>query len=202
MTDMDQLVSKLNEPKDLIDIIDRYQKNTTSDCDAQKGEQEIQNDPSVSDESTPLCPESIVVLLVKVIGVKPNLIDDDVKAKVVRCFKDKNFKVQRIITIENLTILHKSGSQLISWIKYESMLNHFIKEQIYEPDTMANEVLSIVKGELNPAIACKLASVIEGCVKHCRESSKGKAEEELDEKWCEIIDWMSWFLASKDDDFI
>lgn len=202
MTDVDELIGRLNDAKELIDIIERYKKNTSADCDGIVDNSKRQNHLAHIEEISPLCPDSIISLLIRVIATKPNLIDDDVKAKVVGCFKDKNVKISKLISIENLTNLHKSGSQLISWIKYESLLNHLIKERIYESSTMANEVLSIVKDELNPAIACKLASVIEGCVKQCRESSKGNDDEELEEKWCEIIDWMSWFLASREDDFI
>lgn len=199
MKDIDQLVSDLNDTQGLIDIIDRYEKATKTDCDGNEDNSESQKNPS---ELGHFGPESIVVLLIKVIGAKPNLVDDDVKAKLVKCFKYKNVKIKKMISIENLLILHKSGSQIISWIKYEYLLNHLIKEQIYEPEALASEVLSLVKDELNPAIACKLASVIEGCVKTCRETSKAKGDDEMEEKWCEIIDWMSWFLASKDDDFI
>lgn len=202
MSDVDKFIDDLNGSDQLIDIIDGYQKNTTTDCDNNCDISISESHEKATDNITPLCPDSVIGLLIKVISKKPNLLDDDVRAKVVKVFKEKNIKVRNMISVEHLTTLHASGSQIISWIKYESLLNLLIKEEIYDPKSMASEVLSIVREELNPAIACKLASVIEGCVKHCRESSRGKSDDELDEKWCEIIDWMSWFLASKDDDFI
>ena len=88
------------------------------------------------------------------------------------------------------------------WIKYESLLVHLIKELIYEPKTMANEVLHMVKNEFSdPKVASKFSPVLSSCARVCREiNNKHALDEEIEEKWSEIIEWMGWFMSGEEGD--
>lgn len=202
MTNLEDVLDfeKLNEPKNLHDIIEKS-KNLTTKCDQNKTVIHLLCfERSKDDQIVPQCPNSLIYLLTKVIATKPSLLDDDAKARVVRYFKDNNILAKGLVYLEYLKILSSSQTKNMTWIKYEMLLSQLIKEKVYQPSTMANEVLSVVKSELDADIASNFCSVMNSCVKYCREVSNEHLEEE-EEKWCEIIDWMSWFLATNDDHF-
>lgn len=192
--------NELKEPRNLYEIIEKS-KNLTSKCDQNKTViHRLCFDDGNNDQIIPLCPNALLYILIKVIAIKPSLLDDDTKTKVVHYFKDNNIRAKGLVYSEYLAILSTSKTKSMSWIKYETLLSRLIKEKIYQPSTMANEVLSVVKSEMDADIACNFCPVINSCVKYCREVSYGCLEEE-EEKWCEIIDWISWFLATNDDNF-
>lgn len=202
MVDLDLLLGNLMKSSNLIDFINRS-KNDTTKCD--ENNSTIHHDCIVEDDNaelfTSLCPSSLIFTLMKVIATEPKLLDDLAKDAVASYFKTHQVKAKNLITIDNLTILSRSKTQMMTWLKYEILLIHLIKEQIYEPKTMANETLNIVKSEMSPEITSKFSSVLNTCVKHCRESNRHNIDEEEEEKWCEIIDWMSWFIVTEEDSF-
>lgn len=175
--------------------------NNTMNCD--KNETVIHSKCLIKSDDNQVsaqCPNALIYLLIKALAIKPDLLEDKAKDKVVKYYKDKKITARGLVYLEYLKILNTAQSKTLTWLKYETLLSHLIRERIYDPSTMANEVLSVVKCELPRDIAIKFCSVIDSCVKHCREATKGKFEEE-EEKWCEIIEWISWFLASSEDDF-
>lgn len=210
MTDSEnQLINleELNEPTNLHDIIVKS-NNLSTNCDNNKtvihhscfSRSNNNNNIDNSNHPIPQCPNSLIYTLISVISTKPNLLDDESKSKVVHYFKSNKISAKELVHLEYLKILNTSHTKTLTWIKYEKLLSWLIKEKIYQPSTMANEVLFVVKSELEPAIASNFCSVISSCVKYCREVSNGQFEEE-EEKWCEIIDWISWFLGANDDCF-
>lgn len=148
------------------------------------------------------CPKGLLYLIVLLIATKPNLIDDEVKKELCSYFKKLDWKIDGLVSVSILELLHtRSQTQTITWLKYEALLTHLIKDYIYEPKTMSNEVLKIVKHELNPSIAAKLSSVLKSCAEICRKINNQHApDEEVEEKWCEIIEWTSWLISSTGDD--
>lgn len=202
MLDLDQLIKELTESSNLSIYIREF-KNSNSKCNDNKTTNH--HDCIVKENDAelpkPQCPVSFIHILMKVLASQPKLLDDSARDAVVFYFRSNKIKAEGLVTVENLSLLNQSKSQLMTWLKYELLLIQLIKEQIYEPKTMANETLVIVKSELGTQIASKFSSVLNTCVKHCRESNRHNVDEEEEEKWCEIIDWMSWFIVSDEDSF-
>lgn len=151
--------------------------------------------------ATPKCYRALLSLVLKCISSKPDLVDDESKRKLSDLLKLNSIKVEGLVSLDILRMLDSgSGSQIMTWIKYESFLIHLIKELVYEPKTMANEVLALARIELEPKISAKLSPLLNPCAKVCREvNSKIAEDEEVEEKWCEIIDWMGWFMSGQED---
>ena len=155
-------------------------------------------------------PQDVINIVIKTIVEQPDRVEDDFRKKVSEYFHEKNVEAEGLVTQAILAKLgsSKSQSQLLTWLKYETILTHLIKEHIYKPNKMASEVLATVKCDLNSKIAAKFSSVLNGCVKYCREANKETSAnttantdgDEEEENWCEIIDWMSWFLGNDDED--
>lgn len=139
----------------------------------------------------------LISIAIEVLSLQPNLFDEVALKTLIDYFKGCQTLAQGLITIEIVTKLHSSKSQTLTWIKYENLLRSFIKEHIYKPKTMVNELLELSKNELDPTLASRFSSVINGCVKYCRESQNHNAEGEEEEKWSEIVEWMSWFLGGE-----
>lgn len=146
----------------------------------------------------PQCPYSFNYIIIVVLVTKPKLIDEDTRDLIAKYYKNNEIKVQGLMSLNYLNLLNETKSPTTTWLKYETLIVHLIKEQLYEPKSLANELLSIVKDEIPQNIASKFASVLESCVKYCRDANKDCSEEEEEEKWCEIIDWMSWFIGSSE----
>lgn len=209
MTDLENQsinLDELNEPTNLHDIIVNS-NNLSTNCDNNKTvihhscfNKISSKNNNNNNQSIPQCPNALIYTLITVITTKPSLLDDESKSKVVHYFKSNKISAKGLVSLEYLKTLNTSRTKTLTWIKYEKLLCWLIKEKIYQPSTMANEVLYVVKSELEPAIASNFCSVINSCVKYCREVSNGQFEEE-EEKWCEIIDWISWFLGTNDDCF-
>lgn len=198
MTDhLDKVLDKIKEPSQLQDVI-KQAKSLETKCD--KNASVIHENCFDADLLVPQCPKALINLIIKTIASRPSLVDDNVKFQISDYFKTNNIKAQGLVSQDILTTLYSgSESQLITWVKYEAILSHLIREFIYEPKTMASEVLQTVKNELDPRVAAKFSSVLNECVKFCREINNRHAfDEEEEEKWCEIIDWMSWFLVNDD----
>lgn len=183
--------SVIHELDCFVDEVSLEKKSQESDCDKKYI------------TKIPRCQRALLRLIVHVIAKRPSLIEDNVKQKLIEYFNRNKTKANGLISHDVLKILHhgsSEGSNLLVWLKYESVIIALVRENIYQPETLANEVLALSKEELNSDIASKFASVLESCVRYCREVNKKHANEsELEEKWCEIIDWMSWFLTSGDD---
>lgn len=215
-----ELIDKIHEPQDLLCIL-KEAKCDSQECDNNKtfihnrciefkqlsdqncnthGDNNDANQRKINLLPIPHCQDALVYIIIEVIAQSPKLIDDDAKQNFAHYYKTNNVEARRLVLPEYLSLLSTANSQLLAWLKYETLLIHLIKEQIYAPKTFANEILAIVKNELKPNIAAKFSSVVSACVKYCREANKGKNEdEEEEEKWCEIIDWMSWFMSTDDD---
>lgn len=202
MLDLDQLIKEITESSNLSHYF-RESKNNNTNCNDNKSANH--HDCIVKENDLelprPQCPNSFIYILMRVLASQPKLLDDSARDAVASYFRSNKIKAEGLVTTENLSLLDQSKSQLMTWLKYEILLTHLIKEQIYEPKTMANETLVTVKSELGPRIASKFSSVLSSCVKHCRESNRHNADEEEKEKWCEIIDWMSWFIVTDEDSF-
>lgn len=146
----------------------------------------------------PQCPDSFNYMIIDVLAKKPNLIDEISRDLIAKYYKKNAIKVKGLMSLNYLKILNETKFSTTTWLKYETLVIHLIKEQLYEPKSVANELLHIVKDEIPENIASKFASVLESCVKYCREANKECQDEEEEEKWCEIIDWMSWFIGSSE----
>ena len=147
------------------------------------------------------CPKSLVHIIGLVLAKKPNLIDDNIRIRLSDYYKLNKIKATGLVSHDMLKLLHTNcESKLITWIKFEALLVHLIKDYVYEPKTLASEILETVKDDLDSQLAANFSSILNGCVKVCREVNNRRAlDEEEQEKWCEIIEWMSWFLAGDDD---
>lgn len=177
----------------------RESKNQSSECDKNKKfHHKLCFDRN---DSTPIpqCPNAFAYTVVELLANKPELFDEELRTEIAQYYDRINLKVSGLMSLEYLTLLNeKTKTPTLSWIKYENLISELIKKQKYEPKTVANEVLAIVKDEIPANIGAKFASVLESCVKHCRDTNKNIQDEEDEEKWCEIIDWMSWFIGSAD----
>lgn len=202
MIDFDRLINQLTDPSALIEYI-KESKNDTSRCRDNKSviHHNCLFEENSDGLSKPQCPNLLIYILIKILASQPKLLEDSTRDAIASYFKTNNIKAEGLITIDNLTTLNQSKSPLMTWLKYENLLIHLIKERIYEPKTMSNETLAVVKSEINPDIASRFSSVLSTCVKHCRDSNRHNIDEEEEEKWCEIVDWMSWFLITEEDDF-
>lgn len=149
----------------------------------------------------PQCPHSLIYLILNLLAHSPRVVEDSCQTLVSEYFQKNQLKAPCMINLSNLNILKRSKSQTLTWIRFESFLTRLIKDKVYEPKSMSNEVLEVVKNELPMDIRGKLASVVKSCVPHCQQAID--YEEEERNKWCEILDWMSWFIGdeSKDSDF-
>lgn len=206
MTSLEISINSIEQPNQLCDII-QQSKNITTKCDSNDSTSSSHQDCYLTHDHhsqfvIPQCSSALVNFLIKILASRPYLIDDSVKNLAANYFKENNLKAQGLISQDVLRALSSgSGSQIIVWIHYEALLSHLIKENVYEPKTVANETLRTVKHELDPKIAAKFSSVLNSCVRRCREIDNRQAidqEQEEEEKWCEIIDWMSWFLIDED----
>lgn len=150
----------------------------------------------------PQCTTGMLNLMLNIVATKPDLIDDKVIDCLVAHFQKSPGKLTNLITYDTLNLLHngKDDSQTKKWLKYEILIKRFINCGIYEPSTMLNEVLGVARKELDDDVARKFSSLISSCVDTCRKSKKISREEEEEQKWCEILDWMSWFLGSDDNE--
>lgn len=149
------------------------------------------------------CPNSLLYILSRVLLEHPEIVDDVMRKQVSNYYKHHKIDAEGFITIEFIKSLHENKKNpSITWLKYETLLTHLIKEQAYKPKTLANELLALVKCELDKDMGAKFASAISGCVKYCQQikSNDHVDPEEDEEKWCEIVDWISWFLSPEEDD--
>lgn len=148
----------------------------------------------------PQCPQALSLIIIELLALQPAIFDEVVRQEVANYYKNFGIKAKGLMSIDNLTVMNdKTKNSNLTWIKYEAFVSHLIKTHNYEPKTVANELLTIVKDEIPKKIASKVASVLETIVKHCREANKLNQDEEEEEKWCEIIDWLSWFIGSSDE---
>jgi len=198
MTKLDEIAAEIEKSSDLLELV-KNPKNKSIECGRDHWKESSSCDSQEDDGLVlALCPQSLIVMIVKVIAKKPNLFDDSIKEGLLDYFKTNKVSAKGLISLSVLQNLHKADSQLLTWIKYEILLIHLIKERIYEPKTMANEILALTKSDLPSNVATKFSSVLQSCLKYCREVNKGRMDEEEEEKWTEIIDWMSWFICDED----
>jgi len=205
--DFVSILNKITESSQLNDLINKS-KNISSNCGKNNNSAihkqcfaYMQQDTSNHQLPIPQCQTALANFIIQVLSLKPKLLDDTTKDSLVKYFKANNIKSSGLVTLNNLYTLYQTKFQLITWLKYESLLIHLMKEQVYEPKTLTNEVLSIVKNELQPEIATKFSSAMNACVQYCREANAGKIDDEEEEKWCEIIDWVSWFVGTEENAF-
>lgn len=148
-----------------------------------------------------ISPDDIIELIMEILSQKAEYFSDKSKQLIIDFLDKHKTKLRKsILSIENLEIINKSKSPTLSWIKLESFLKSLIKYKIYEPKRVANELLELTKIEIDKSISSRFASTLSGCVEYCREFGGLTAEEEEEEKWCEIIDWMSWFIGGESGD--
>lgn len=129
---------------------------------------------------------------------RPKLFDDSARAEVVDFYKRRHAKINRLLDMKNLYRLSESKFQNLSWIVFEALLINLIKNQVYEPKVIASEMMNIVKRDVEPVLSSKLATLLKSCVPYCRQSGAHSVDEEEEEKWCEIIDWLSWAITDED----
>lgn len=208
-SDFVSVVNKITESSQLNDLINKS-KNINLNCDKNNNPAihkqcfvyPQQQDPSNQQQlPIPQCQTALVNIIIQVLTLNPRLVEDSTKDHLVNYFKSNDIKSSGLVTLKNLYTLYETKAQLMTWLKFESLLIQLIKEQVYEPKTLANEVLTVAKNDLKPEIAAKFSSAMNACVKYCREANSGNMDDEEEEKWCEIIDWMSWFLVTEDSDF-
>lgn len=145
-----------------------------------------------------LDPEKFYVKLMQLMITRPTILDESARKSIGDLFERSNLRSQNLISHAVLEGLSASKSQTSTWLAYERLLVHLIKAQLYEPKTLTSEVLTIVKSDMKKETATKFSSVLSECARHCREAITGDEEEE--EKWCEIMDWLSWFMVGDDCD--
>lgn len=141
--------------------------------------------------------------MIHIIASKPAHFDEEIKETINQCVKSNGIEVTGLVTKDVLKMLSTANpnSQTMVWIKYESFLKQMIKERAYNPKSMANELLAIIKHDLEPGLSLKLSSALKSCVDLCRQvNNKHEPDEEEKEKWCEIIDWMSWMMSGASGD--
>lgn len=148
----------------------------------------------------PKCLKSFLYAVIKTISSQPKIFTDECRDCMVKNLMVNDVKVRGLISLKILHTLYKSDHQLMTWLKYEYILIALIKERLYETKSIASEILEVVKNDLEPEISRKFSPIMKSCAKHCRESNKDNIDEEEKEKWCEIIDWMSWFVVAAEDD--
>lgn len=195
---------------DIVQLVDSKQiKDIISQCtDFNKcntSQSVMQHDCYVDSDNNltiPQCPSGVLSLLVKIIASKPDLIDEETLNSLVALFQRHSVKLANLVEYDILTALYngKSDSQTKTWIKYENLIKKLINCDLYDPSALANEALQVVSKELNPNIAYKFSSLLSSCVDFCRKSGKINPAEEEEQKWCEILEWMSWFLSTDNDE--
>jgi hypothetical protein len=149
------------------------------------------------------CPRAVLYLIINLIASKPTLLDDDSKKLLSDYLKQQDVKVSGLVTENILKLLNSknANSQTMTWLKYEILLKQLISDYVYEPKTLSNEIIAHVKKDLDPSLAIKFSSALKSCVDICRKiNNKHVPDEEEEEKWCEIIDWMSWLMSGNDAD--
>lgn len=144
-----------------------------------------------------LCQNAFVSIVVDIITTKPKILDDQVTDSIVACYKTSGESAGGFLMLDHLRTLHKSSSPTMSWLKFENLLIRLIKEQVYDATKFGTEALGLVKHEMPDEVAGKFSSLLGACVPHCRAQTKLTGADD-DGTWCEIIDWMSWFLGSAD----
>lgn len=145
----------------------------------------------------PLCPDSLIYVLFKTLRDRPQIIDDQVRVACSKYYQDNKIKAEGLIDLKYLNILQGSKHSSTAWLKLETLLVHLIKKEVYLTQTMGDEILRVMKTELDDNLASKLSSLFKECAAVCRQIS-GKNNPEDEEKWIEIIEWLSWFVAHKD----
>lgn len=198
---IDQLVEKIES----IDLLNTIRQASCSNINCDNNKTVIHTNCLLQDETLklpkPSCTFSLTYLIIVIMSKSPTKIDDAVKEAFAKYFQDHGSPCKGLINSTFLTILSQSKQQTLTWLKYEVLLIHLINSNLYESKTMASEILSTTKSELAPETATKFSSVINSCVKHCRKASSSNQDEEEEEKWCEIIDWLSCFIAPEDGPF-
>lgn len=192
------IMDHLAEPKQLQDLILISSFNNSCDLD----QSIIQHNCYKNNQSDAKCAKGLIRLIVEVIASKPDLLDEEVMECLISRLESSTIRITNLISHDILIYLQNgsSPSQARTWLKYENLIIKLIRRNIYDTETMANEILCIVRREIEPQVAQKFSSVLSSCVKVCRETSKNTGQEGGEEKWCEIIDWMSWFLGSEGGD--
>lgn len=200
MSQTDKILRELSEPEHMQAIID-----STNNLECDENSKLVLDHQNCFEESTTKClpkakcHKALLCLFIKGATVNPNLQNDQVRKTLSDFLRKQNIKVDRLMSLDILEHLSSEGKS-IAWIKYECLVTGLVKDLIYAPKTMANEVLTLAKIELSPQIASSLSSFLSSCAKTCREVNKAsESDDEVEEKWCEIIDWMGWFMSDKDD---
>lgn len=193
-----EVMDHLERPEQLQDLITGTNVKNKCDPNSTIGQHKCYT----SDESNPQCAIGLVSLVLEIIASKPEIFDEKAMQCLISHLNNNSIKFVNLVTADILLHLHRgsSPSQTRTWLKYENLIVNAIKKDIYDTETMANEILGIVHKEIDPVVARKFSSLLGSCVKVCREKTKSKGQDEDEEKWCEIIDWMSWFLGSEEDE--
>lgn len=202
MSLLDRLSETIDNSNQLVDVISKAE---FSQCDVGSSAiLEHQNCFSHQHGApqTASCYRATLSLVLKCIVDNPSVVTEEVKSGLGDRLKADNIKVTKLVTLDILKLLSVGkGSHLIAMLKFTSLLTYLIKELLYEPKTLANEVLTLSKYELDPKKKVMCAEFLEPCAQACREvNNKGAVDDEVEEKWCEIIDWMGWFFSGKDDE--
>ena len=209
MVKLDEVLDHLRESKDLQNLIIGQADVIARKCDNKSNVIfehhdcfELAATQNQQQSSTTPCHRALLILVLKCIATKQSVVDDEVKKRLSSQFKDHNLKAEGLLNQDVLNLLNNgSDSQILIWIKYESLLTHLIQEHIYEPKTMLDEVLTLMKNELHPNLAAKLSPVLSTCAQICRKvSTEQTPDDNLEEKWSEIIDWIGWFISGNDND--
>lgn len=143
----------------------------------------------------------LIYIILKYISKKPETIQDMsvINNAFVTYCKRNNVSFKSLINQSTLSILDASNKKSQTWLKFEILLKKLIKDRIYNPKNLAKELLDFIKLDTETSIQVRLASCIQACLSECREANKADGEDDFEDKWMEIIEWMSWFLNSEDE---
>lgn len=175
-------ITDITETNDLVDLIDSWDisPNQTDVGDVTKQERFIQ-------------------LIISCLATKPYVFNAKVYESVSFYNEHSNMALaQGYITPDNLKLLSTSSNSHTTWLKYEMLLCYLIRNKQLTPKILAEEILTTIKHDLDQNILASVSSVLSSCVRRCRQVNPKNADDEDEEKWCEILDWLAWFCSSND----
>lgn len=180
-----------SETQEQIYSILSCQRGVTQGADSQTGD-----DKGPSGENDNKAISYMDDLVMKIIINKPKLFDERARILVSQYYHKGKLKVSKLMDLKNLERIQASKFPTLAWLKFELLIKELVQKQLYEPSILANELIFIVKNELDSSMSSRLRSLIQSCINDCRSISSTEIEEE--HKWCEIIDWISWAICEEE----
>ena len=187
--DIEQTVAGITNTSDLVDTINSLEASSTS----------TNNEGPSSDIVDDTGKNYFVELIITLLASKPHIFESKVYESISshheRCTEAP---AQGYITPNNLRSLSLSSNSRTTWLKYEMVLCHLIKKKQLTSKILAEEILSTIKVDIETDILASVSSVLSACVKKCQQVNPNDTNDEDQEKWCEILDWLAWFCSSND----